>query len=340
MKTKQKKRDTKKFKKSIKTKKVNKPNGSILQTQSQRFLKLFGNPNIEKFINLTKPSSSEETLKRFEEGEYEFLKILYSLRNPNIFNELCKLHESHPNTYKSIIEIFLFLPYQKFGNKTKSWFPFFYDTISALPYKNKSNNHKLLPLYRAMTESEFIYSREDGVQTPSWSSDLNVISTFINNNLLTMNDRVVLVQSIYDENDICFIPSNLTNTEKEVWVRKGSKSFRTFVVGVYDKSDYLSKYNKNKLTDEKLLKLKQIMSGSNGFGTEESDSIKRELITSKTDDIINKLANVDLPKLGRKISKDKKLIHCPNILDQLNNGIEKSLSYYQNFSYGITPIAA
>ena len=335
MKTKQKKRNTKKFKKTINAKNPSKKSISILQTQFQRFLKLFGNPDVQKFTSLTIPSSSEDTLKRFEEGEKEFYKILNSIRNISIFNELLKLYQTHPNTYKYIVELFLFLPYQKFGNKTKPWFPFFYDTISMLPYKNNSNNHKLVTLYRAMTESEFNCSLDGGVQTPSWSSDLNVVYTFIYNNLLTMNDKVVLVQSTYSEDDICFTPSNLTNIEKEVWVRKGSKAFKTFVIGIYDKSDYLSKFHKNKLTNEKLLKLKQIMSGSNGYGTVESDSIKRELANTQTDNIIDKLIKVDLPKLGRKVSKDKKLTNFPTVVEQIQSELGKSVSFYENFKYGL-----
>ena len=289
-------------------------------------------------MSLTEYNPSNDTLTRFKEGEIEFLKIIHSLNKTEILNELFKLHTSNPNTYKTIVEIFIFFPYQKFGNQKKTWFPKFYENISKLPQISERNEQKIIPLYRAMTKSEFITSLSDGVQTPSWTSELKIVPTFIYNNLLTMNDNVVLVKSFFNENDICFIPSDLTNTEKEVWVRKGSKPVRTFCVGEYNKSHYLSKFDLNKIDNEKLNKITENRILTNGFGTEESESIINLISTQNSDDVIFKLTNYDLPKLNRKISKDKKLNSISKLLENVYTSLNKSIEYYETISSKLSPV--
>ena len=337
MKTKQKNRNTKKFKKSI-NKKNHKPNKSTYSIQIRRFLKLFGNPQIEKLMLLNEYNLSEDTLTRFKEGEIEFHKIIHSLNKKEVLNELFKLHTSNPNTYKKIVEIFIFLPYQKFGNRKKTWFPNFYENISKFQQIRETNEQKIIPLYRAMTKSEFITSLSDGVQTPSWTSELKNIPTFIYNNLLTMNDNVVLIKSFFNENDICFIPSDFTNTEKEVWVRKGSKPVRTFCVGEYNKSHYLSMFDLNKIDNETLNKLTEDRILTNGFCTEECQSIINEITTQNSNDIIFKLSNFDLPKLNRKISKDKKLNSISKLLENVYTSLNKSIEYYETISSTLNPV--
>jgi hypothetical protein len=337
MKTKQKKRNTKKFKKAINSKKNQKPNNSVLLNQFQRFHKLFGSPNLEKFISITEEDSTFETLKRFKEGENEFLKIINSLNKTEVFNELTNLQKYNTKTYNEIVEVFIFFPYQKFGNRMKIWFSNFYDIISKLPEINNLNNQQLIPLYRAMTLKEFIYSKKNGVQTPSWSSDLALVPTFVKNNLLTMNDNVVLVKSLFLKDDICFIPSDLANNEKEVWVRKGANPFRTFILGEYNINHYLSKFDKNKIDEKKFNKLKELMSSSNGYKTKEADLIKSESILNQTDDIIYKITKVDIPKLSRKISKDKKLSQYPIVLKTLLDDVSESQNIFNKLCIGLIP---
>lgn len=323
--------------------KKQKKNQSINNNKSlnpfQRIQKMFGNPNIDKWMGIKDVSNSvENTLKFILEGEKEFQKVIKSFKKDYLLDKLQNLRRNNPEMYTMIVEVFLFLPYKKVGNKSKVWFNDFYEFISKLPQTVSISKNELVPVYRVMTKSEFMKSLDEGVQNPSWTLDLGLVMRFLKKNLLTMDENIVLVKSLFTSDEVGYSPTIITEGESEVWIRKGSKSIRTFVIGEYTKSQYLTQFDDSKMNDEKLSSFRKIMSGSNGYGTDLSDNIREGMLSGSHDDVLYKFTNDDLPKLVRKVKKDKVTQSLGEFSDFLETNIERYINSYKEVSSGIIPL--
>ena len=321
--------------------KKQKKNQSINNNKSlnpfQKIQKMFGNPNTDKFFGIG-GKSTENTLKFILEGEKEFQKVIKSLKKDYLLEKLQNLRRINPEMYTMVVEVFLFTPYKKFGNKSKVWFNDFYEFISKLPETETISKNELVPVYRVMTKSEFMKNLNQGVQNPSWTLDLGIVMRFLKKNLLTMDENIVVVKSIFTSDEVSFSPTTVIEGESEVWIRTGSKSIRTFVIGEYTKSQYLTQFDYSKMNDDKLSSFREIMSGSNGYGSDSTDNLRESMLSGSHDDVLYKFTNDDLPKLVRKVKRDKVI----QSLGEFNNSLETILgSYidsYKKVSSGITPL--
>jgi len=153
-----------------------------------------------------------------------------------------------------------------------------------------------------------------------------------------MDENIVVVKSIFTSDEVSFSPTTVIEGESEVWIRKGSKSIRTFVIGEYTKSQYLTQFDYSKMNDDKLSSFREIMSGSNGYGSDSTDNLRESMLSGSHDDVLYKFTNDDLPKLVRKVKRDKVI----QSLGEFNNSLETILgSYidsYKKVSSGITPL--
>ena len=336
-------RNTKNNKKSLKNKSKNKSknqlnNGKNSLDVFQRINQMFGNPNIDKFSKLTENGSTELILNRFLEGEKEFQKVIKSFKKNYIIKNLEKLNKTNPGLYTMVLEVFLFTPYKNFGNKSKVWFQDFYEFVSKLPKTQTIPENNIVSLYRVMTKSEFLKSLENGVQNPSWTLDLGMVMKFVKKNLLTMDENIIVVKSIFSTSEVSYSPSDITSGESEIWIRKGSKSIRTFVIGEYNKTQYLTQFDDTKIHDEKLSSLREIMSGSNGFGTNESEELRNSMLSESHDDVLYKFTKYDLPKLVRKLKKDRVIKSIGDLNRLLQDSLEKYINSYESICNTISPL--
>ena len=332
-------RNTKNNKKRLKNKTKNQSNnGNNSLNRLQRFSKMFGNPNINKFYKLTEDGSTENTINNFLEGEKEFQKVIESFKKEYLFKNLENLNKTNPEMYTMIVEIFLFNPYKKFGNKSKVWFHDFYEFISKLPKTVTISKNEIIPLYRVMTKSEFLKSLDEGVQNPSWTLDLGMVMRFLRKNLLTMDENIVVVESLFSTDEVSFSPTEVTLGESEIWIRKGSKSIRTFVIGEYTKSQFLTQFDDSKLDDTKLSSFREIMSGLNGFGTDESTDLRESMMSGSYDDVLYKFTKHDLPKLVRKLKTDRVTKSIDLLNDSLQHIVGKHIGSYDSLCNGISPL--
>ena len=332
-------RNSKKFRKRLKSKsKIQSNNSQVYLTEFQKIERMFGNPNIDKFLKLTENGTTELTLNRFLEGEKEFQKVIKSFKKNYILKKLEKLNKTNPDLYTMVLEVFLFTPYKKFGNKSKSWFQDFYEFISKLPKTQTIPENNIISLYRVMTKSEFLKSLENGVQNPSWTLDLGIIMKFVKKNLLTMNENIVVVKSIFSSSEVSYSPSDITSGESEIWIRKGSKSIKTFVIGEYNKTQYLTQFDDTKIHVEKLSSLREIMSGSNGFGTNESEELRNSMLSESHDDVLYKFTKYDLPKLVRKLKKDRITKSIGDLNRVLQDSLGKYIKSYESICKTISPL--
>jgi hypothetical protein len=332
-------RNTKNNKKSLKNKSKNQLNyGKNSLDVFQRINQMFGNPDVEKFFNLTNDGSTEDIMNKFIEGEKEFLKVIESFKKKYVIKNLENLHKTNPEIYTTIIEIYLFTPYKKFGNKSKMWFNDFYEFISELPETVTLSKNEIIPVYRVMTKSEFLISLVEGVQNPSWTLDLGMVMRFMKKNLLTMDENIVVVKSIFSTDEVSFSPTEVISGESEIWIRKGSKSIRTFVIGEYTKSQFLTQFDDSKLNDTKLLLFRELTSGLNGFGTDESTDLRESMMSGSHDDLLYKFTKYDLPKLGRKLKTDRITKSLGIFNDSLQHIVNKQISSYELLCKGISPL--
>ena len=201
--------------------KKQKKNQSINNNKSlnpfQKIQKMFGNPNTDKFFGIG-GKSTENTLKFILEGEKEFQKVIKSLKKDYLLEKLQNLRRINPEMYTMVVEVFLFTPYKKFGNKSKVWFNDFYEFISKLPETETISKNELVPVYRVMTKSEFMKNLNQGVQNPSWTLDLGIVMRFLKKNLLTMDENIVVVKSIFTSDEVSFSPTTVIEGESEVWI--------------------------------------------------------------------------------------------------------------------------
>jgi len=332
-------RNSKKFRKRLKNKsKIQSNNSQGCLSEFEKIKRMFGNPNIDKFLKLTENGSTELTLNRFLEGEKEFQKVIKSFKKNYISKKLEKLNKTNPELYTIVLEVFLFTPYKKFGNKSKVWFQDFYEFISKLPKTQTLPENNIISLYRVMTKSEFLKSLENGVQNPSWTLDLGIVMKFVKKNLLTMDENIIVVKSIFLTSEVSYSPSDITSGESEIWIRKGSKSIRTFVIGEYNKTQYLTQFDNTKIHDEKLSSLREIMSGSNGFGTNESTELRNSMLSESHDDVLYKFTKYDLPKLVRKLKKDRVTKSIGDLNSLLQDILGKYINSYESLCNKISPL--
>lgn len=329
-------RNTKNNRKSLKNKTKNSNNSLTL---SQRINQMFGKPEIEKFDDLISNNSTENTINNFNEGENEFLKVIESLKKEYVLKSLENLNKNNPEMYTKIVEQYLFNPYVKFGNRSKVWFNEFYEFISKLPNTVTIPKNEIVPLYRVMTKSEFLLSLEEGVQNPSWTLDLGITMNFVKKNLLTMDENIVVVKSLFSTDEVSFSPTEFTIGESEIWIRKGSKSIRTFMIGEYTKSQFLTQFDDSKLSETKLSSFREITIGLNGYNSNESIHLWKSMISGSFDDVLYKFTKYDLPKLVRKLKKDRFI----NSLYEFNNSIHhynlcKHIDSFEFLCSGISPL--
>ena len=189
-----------------------------------------------------------------------------------------------------------------------------------------------------MTKSEFMKTLDEGVQNPSWTLELVDSITFLKKNLLTMDENIVLIKSIFSSSEVCYLPENREELESEVWVRKGSKSKRTFVVGEYTKEQFLTGYEPTEDIEEKLSKLGHFVSGSNGVGDVETWDEVQSFMSSSHDDVLYKLIDSDLPKLLRKMKRDRVMGSLGKGNSYLQNRVDEHIHFWKEDLESLTPL--
>ncbi len=291
-------RGKKKFKK-------NKQNGNNLSPY-ERILKMFGNPNMDILHFKGKGTcSTDESFELHKSGEREFGKIINSFKKPYVLDKLIKIKSLDLKYYDSILKVFVVGPYVTYGNKFKSWFNEFYEFVSKLPINDGDGNEEtFIPLYRVMYKSEFHKMLKEGVQNPSWSIDIKNNPRFIKSNLLSNpSEEVVCVYSLFKTEQILHL--SVGKDEGEQWVRKGSIPHKTWVLGEYNYSQF-----KTGFVDTDFENLRKIQIGTNGYGTDEIGDNWGN-VSGSHDDINYKFLTMDIPKLSRKVSKDKDIEGSP-----------------------------
>ena len=317
--------------------KLNQSNHNKSLSREEKVRITMGNPNSKKWSKPDEGLSREEIQQFFLEGELEFMKVIKSMKKRSFLMTLLELSRKEPINYSRVVQYFLFEPYRKLGNKSKVWFNEFYEFVSNLPL-NSNRSNEILPLYRVMTKSEFMKTLDEGVQNPSWTLELVDSITFLKKNLLTMDENIVLIKSIFSSSEVCYLPEDRTELESEVWVRKGSKSKRTFVVGEYTKEQLLTGYETTEDVKEKLSKLGHLISGSNGFGDEETWGELESSMSSSHDDVIYKLIDSDLPKLVRKMKRDRFMGSLGKVGSHLQNRVDEHIHVWKEELESLTPL--
>lgn len=264
--------------------------------------------------------TSEERIKIISEGEKLWeKKFSHMMKNKNKINSFLNYIKHNPTVVNGsevlnqIIHREFFLPYELYGNKTKSWFPDFYEWVSKFNYVPKGN--EFYQFFRVMEKSEFLEMLKNGVQGISWSPYVSNSPMWIKKHFLSKpgseNDKMVVVGGLFQPEGLIFHCSRGSNSkdENEVWVRKGYKPLNIFTLGEYSYDDLMTHYNRNKV-ENNISELRKYYSTTNGFighNTKYHKILKKPInffgLFKSSSPIKEKLFKVEIPKYVRKFKK-------------------------------------
>lgn len=310
---------------------------------------LFGEFDWKKVYS--KPEEGVDRVEYFLESDKEYSKVFKNMlknkKDITTFLKTLKRNEdkNYKRLYYNILDCYFYGPYSQLGNQSKWWYKEFHKWISEFQEYKK---HDLDVFYRSMSKSEFLKQLEKGVKGMSWSTSLSNVLRFVNLSFDGMKSKedMVIVGSVFDNSQFIDFtdregrnPLGLLNEkEKEVWVKRNEKPLRTWVVGTYTYDDYINSCNYNEIfTPEVQEEFSNVMKKTNNFGNEWTKKICESVFFDLSDEKMssNKLWMNDVPKLVRKMSKDKwfSSLNVQSILDGLKGWSDLYIKYNKENKY-------
>ena len=234
MKTKQKKRNTKKFKKNLRKRNHmirQHSNHNITDWFNKTFNKVFNYKKYNELIELLQTDSStytsKELLKSHELRNTMGINLIQNiLKNKNVIRKLLKfLIKYRFEDYPKLFQQFIYLPFNVVGNKFMEGFDEYYNFISEFSMSSiiDYEEDRELEVFRVMEESEYLNLLVgNGIESPSFTTNPFYLQYLRGNyTLFDTSKKSVFVLCKFKMGDI--IINYDMSKEGEVVIKKGSK---------------------------------------------------------------------------------------------------------------------